>query len=318
MDETELLNRLIVFTGALREHSQRHNKIEWHISCPDCGHVSSPKNPHCSFSKNGWKCFSCGASGSLYSLSQKIGLEIGTEYIAPVVMPAKEEKQNFVQRWWMKRGTAEFENHPKRYELWKAYKPLSDEMIFNHRLGVGKLPENKKCGHDRLIVPVFSGNELVGLRGRQLDCKCDKKWLTSYGTLPSFMPLYNIEAVKPGDIVFLVENTVDALLITQYTEYIGVATYSTAYWFDTWEKQLIEAKPEMVFVAYDNDLPGNGGALNREKFIEIWLSDPKHKKIPASAGQNRVSDLRKAGLRALLFDWKNNPYKADIGSYILA
>jgi hypothetical protein len=319
VDIYELEAQLAQHTNAEREPRKRHNKFEWHITCPKCNHASSPRDPHCSFSVLGWKCFSCGERGTLWGLAKLVGFETGQKYEL-VVIDRKPVEAVFEERPWMRLpGLIErFESHPNRFVFWQAYKPLFEETITKYRLGVGALPECE-CKHERLLVPIFDGEKLVGLRGRQIkpcDCKGGKKWLTSYGTLPQFLPLYNIDAVKQGCIVFMVENPVDALAFGESTEYVGVATYSTAYWYPEWGNALARKCPESVIVLYDNDLPGNGGAQRRDEFIKLWMSDPKHKRVPEPAGPKRVGNLKESGVDADLFDWKDFPYKADVGLFL--
>ncbi len=305
----DLLDELIHHT---RAEPDRHG--EYHIACPECGHESSPKKPHCSFSENGWFCFVCGSGGSLQDLARRVRLETG-RYVSPPPRPKEPERPAS----WLsqaERLVAGYEAHPQRFERWAAYKPISQQVILEKRLGVGKLPLSK-CHHERLIVPIISGTEIVGLRGRQLRCECGK-WLAPGGTRLDLYPLYNQDALRPGCIVYVVENPIDALMVGEHTPFVGVATYSVSYWFDRWTRTLQEACPEMIVWAYDNDLPGNGGARRREEFIRQWLADPRRRVVPPAAGPRRVNELLRAGLPVVLYDWGNAPLKSDIGSVLMS
>jgi len=305
---TTLLTELIQKTGAITDRKQQ----EWHITCPSCGHESSPRDPHCSFSERGYHCFVCGASGSLKALAGLLNLENITighmTYIAKKTpkKPSCGHLGVFAER---------AAKNPRRAELWAAYKPLSLGTIDRMQLGVGILPYSR-CKHERLIVPVYSGPELVGLRGRAIDCDCGK-WLASAGWSNDLAPLYNSDALSIGQVIWIVENPVDALMLSERTEYAGVATYSVSYWTDAWTKRLQEAQPELVVVAFDNDLPGCGGGLRRDEFIRKWLENPKHKVVPPASGPKLANKLIEAGLPATLFDWKDADYKADIGSLLM-
>lgn len=304
-----LLDELIAKTGNV---PLRYGRDEYHVQCPSCGKESTPRNTRCTFSERGWHCFACNAGGSLRSLADKLGVE--GEYTIPEPKPVEPQKPRF----WQVQGETvvkRFETHLMRLALWTRYKPISKEIIVSRRLGVGVLPSSR-CQHERLIVPIFEDGRLIGLRGRAINCECDK-WLTSAGTTPRNMPLYNLENIPTGAVIWIVENSVDALLIGQYTEFHGAASYSVSYWESRWTDALIAKKPEYVMVAYDNDLPGNGGAARRKEFIEMYLSDPKHNnKLPKAAGPALVGTLKRAGLRARLFDWGDDDYKADIGSIL--
>jgi hypothetical protein len=157
---------------------------------------------------------------------------------------------------------------------------------------------------------------IVGLRGRAIGCKC-AKWLAPGGTNLQLYPLYNEAALRPGCVVWIVENPIDALLLTARTDFVGVASYSVAYWQDRWTAALQAAQPELVVVAYDQDLPGNGGAARRREFEHEWLKT--HPRLPTwSAGPKLANRLQAAKLPAVLFDWGKAPHKMDIGSLIMA
>jgi len=296
-----LVDDLAKFTHAVPD--RRHG--EWHIPCPQCGKESSPKNPHFSFSSKGAYCFVCGYKASLRGLAERLCM--GTrEYSAPA--PRPEPRERPLPAWTRDWSLLDrYENHPRKHELWQSYKPLSPDVIEAARLGVGILPLSK-CPHERLIVPVFDCGSLVGLRGRSLGCDCGK-WLVAGGTTLEHLPLYNQDALRPGAVVVIVENCVDALMISPY---IGVATYSVSYWRDAWTDTLLAAQPEVVIVAYDNDLPGNGGAGRRQEFEREWLRS--HPRLPVSAGPRLVNHLLAAGLTARLYNWGRAANKTDVGA----
>jgi len=301
----DLLTELIQKTHAVKDRGG-----EFHLACPSCGHESSPKDPHCSFSQNGWHCFSCGSGGSLNAL----GKLLSVDNFDTVSLPRIDTKAPQKPAQWLTGALAQrFAEHPRRLELWNAYKPRSEATIDRMQLGVGVLPYSR-CKHERLIVPVWNGPQLVGLRGRQLDCDCGK-WLASAGWSIDLAPLYNSDALSIGQVIWIVENPVDALMLSERTEYAGVATYSVSYWTEAWTNRLIEAQPELVIVAYDNDLPGNGGAARRAEFEREWLKT--HQVLPPSGGVKVVNRLLEAGLPATLYDWGNAPHKSDIGNLLM-
>ena len=302
----DLLSELVAKTHAVSDRKRQ----EFHIACPECGHESSPKSPHFSFSRRGYHCFVCGASGSLNALAGLLSVEVvntgARTYTATKAAPRAAQ--------WLTGALAErFAEHPRRNELWQAYKPVSVATLDRQKLGVGVLPYSK-CKHDRLIVPVFAGPQLVGLRGRQIDCDCGK-WLASAGWSNELAPLYNSDSLRIGQVVWIVENPVDALMLAERTEYIGVATYSVSYWTEAWTNRLQEAQPELVIVAYDNDLVGCGGANRRAEFEREWLKT--HPVLPPSGGVKVVNRLLEAGLPATLFDWGDAPHKSDIGNLLM-
>lgn len=304
----ELITELVQKTHAARDRGG-----EYHFTCPNCGHESTPKSPHCSFSSQGWHCFSCGAGGSLNALGRLLLVENCDTVYLPHIAKNKPKKPSCGH---LGPLVTQFAEHPRRNELWNLYKPLSLETMDRMQLGVGILPYSR-CKHERLIVPVWNGPQLVGLRGRQLDCDCGK-WLASAGWSIDLAPLYNSDALGLGQVIWILENPVDALALTERTEYVGIATYSVSYWTDVWTKRLQEAQPELIVVAFDNDLVGNGGGPRREEFIRMWLEDPKHKVVPPANGPALANKLLEAGLPATLYDWVGNAeYKSDIGTLLM-
>lgn len=315
-----------IYTALLRHtHAvlgRGDQKEEAHLTCPACGHASSPRSPHCSFSPRGWKCFVCGAGGGLQDLANRVGLQTGT-YIPPIIVEQPVRQLDTPR--WMDMSVAtrllhQWEHHPQRLALWKNYKALPDEIIFAKRLGVGKLPAySSKCQGDRLIVPVFDKHgQLVGIRGRYLGCACcnpkSDKWLVAKGTTPERMPLYNADALTKGATVCIVENPIDALILSVETPHVGVASYSTSYWQDRWTETLRQACPHLIVVIYDNDLVGNGGSSQRPAMTTAWKATHNNK-VPASRGVKLANHLLQTGLPAVLYNWaKEAPAKADVGS----
>lgn len=316
---------MALFDDLVRHTGAEIDRQGWaHIQCPECGHDSIPKRPHCSFgqTKTGawlWHCFVCGKTGSLKNLAELVKLDTG-DYDAPK-KPQEARRAPKKEYSWL--GNPEpilsaYEAAHGRFERWQAYKPLSRETIERARLGLGVLPSSK-CHHQRLIVPVIDGTMVVGLRGRWLGCSCDPKstkWLVAGGTVLENLPLYGEEDLKPGAVVWVVENCADAKLITQETPYIGVAMYATGYWRQAWVDTLLRYRPELVVMCLDNDLVGNGGAERRQEFIRMWKEKHHTDKIPEANGPKRVNEMVKAGLPAILYPWGKAEHKADVGSMI--
>lgn len=299
---------------ALVQHTKadvdRHG--EAHIACPECGHTSSPRNPHCSFNERGFYCFVCGHKSGLKALAEKTGLETG-RYNTPI-WRQESRRTPVLPTYDIERMIEQFEAHRASWRLWQAYKPVSRQAFYARRLGVGVLPMSQ-CKHERLIVPIIDGTMAVGLRGRAINCSCPK-WLAPAGTDISLYPLYNEQALQSGCTVVIVENPVDALLMTDRTDYVGVACYSTTYWQERWTEALKAARPELVVVGLDNDLVGNGGALRRDEFIRTWRQ--AHDRVPEPRGPALANRLLEAGMKSMLFDWGRAEYKADIGSLVVA
>lgn len=296
-----------------------HYKSEWHITCPECGHESSDKDPHCQMneSKMQWGCFSCGQGGSIYTLAKKMEIDIREGKALPVYQV--KAKDLTPPSWTANPGPIleRYQSHPDKVALWQAYKWVSQETIERLGWGVGVLPKSK-CPHDRLIVPIFDGTMLVGLRGRAIDCDCGK-WLAPAETKPELYPMYGEYNLTPGCTAWIVENPVDAQKLFDETGMVGLAIYSCSYWFDRWTDALVRAKPQLVVNALDNDLVGNGGALRRKEFIERFIkehpkSNGRFPSIPAAVKITKA--LAGLSFPVRTYDWKRAEYKTDIGSLL--
>jgi len=180
------------------------------------------------------------------------------------------------------------------------------------------------------MVPFFSGGLVVGFRGRAVACDCGK-WLSPSG---SRIVLYNGGRLLPpesrnrnavfslGDcpdevwarkkLLIIVENPIDALLIEEKTRHLAVATLGVSMWRQGWTKALKRAKPETVIIAFDNDLPGNGGAKRRKEFAAKWKE--QHSVPPPEPAAERLRRrLADAEIKAWIYDWGWAEEKADVG-----
>jgi len=329
---TDLLPALISHLHGTRSAHRWKREEQWHIACPECAHVSTDKDFHCSMSVYGWKCFSCGTGGTLENLARRTKLDNPGLYTAPVRLTNAEVRHD-PPPWTAdpERLIAGYEAHPRRFELWAKYKPVTRETITRLRWGVGRLPAGRddetgelvqnRCQHERLIIPVYDGTMLVALRGRALNCSCPK-WLPARGSVLSSLPMYGEHHLRTGQIVWLVENMVDAELFSERMSdrnHIALAIYSTSYWRDEWAETLAAAHPQAIVICLDNDLVGNGGAARRQEFIARYLADPKHGgKYPEVPNAFKIQARLKGHVDCpvMIYDWKTAEYKADIGSLL--
>lgn len=230
----------------------------YHCQCPYCGKPAKRGQKHFFFSERGFKCWICSEHGGLKKLAEKIGIDTG-DYVAPDYHqePIKLESSVFpyslIDR---------YERHPKRFQLWQAYKPLSEELIIQYRLGVGRLPKEDGTFYsdERLIVPLIRDGKLVMLRGRSMpQSKHPAKWLTR-GTPAR---LINGDLISSNSVVVIMENWIDALLAMMLLpDVTPVATSGGAStWLDSWSKYIAKIKPKGIIMAMDNDKAGQEGNL---------------------------------------------------------
>lgn len=232
----------------------------YHCQCPYCGKPAKRGQKHFFFSERGFKCWICSEHGGLKKLAEKIGLDTG-DYTPPEYHqePIKLESSVFPYDL-----ISKYEKHPKRIQLWQAYKPLSEELIIKYRLGVGRLPKEDGTFYsdERLIVPLVRDGKLVMLRGRSMQgSKHPAKWLTR-GTPAR---LFNGDLITPHSIVVIMENWIDTLIFMtrfRHPDLVPVATSGGAStWLDSWSKHIAKIKPKGIIMAMDNDKAGREGNL---------------------------------------------------------
>lgn len=280
-------------------------KGEVWLKCPSCG----KDNRHFSFGPRGAKCFHCGYQPSLYALFQAL---LGGR---PILAAPRPEVPPVKPRAWQRQALAlalDFAQTPGAAAAWKRYKPLDDTAIRVGMLGLGVWPgglwdsKHHQCAHRRLIVPLFSGSDVVGFRCRAFECGCTK-WLSPAGTR---LVLYGAESIQPGRPLTILENPADRWLVDSHWGEPAVATLGVTVWKDSYTAQLRRAAPSQVCVAYDNDASGNA---TDPAILAEWAEN--HPNVaPPLAGFKLVKALRAAGFDAWPFDWAGYPAGADIGS----
>jgi DNA-directed RNA polymerase subunit RPC12/RpoP len=304
IDSRTLFNDLCARLGV-----QPDRRGEAHYQCPECGKEVKRGQTHFSFSERGAACMVCGYRASLNKLAARWGHEAPRPMPAPAPRPKPLERR-LVTNWALL--SSQYAGNPRLLEAWNSYKPLPEHVIRAHRLGLGAFPRYlSKCQHERLMVPLFESGECVGIRGRSTGCECGK-WLSPQG---SRCTLYNAEhlARARGKVLFIVENPIDALMLEQLSaDVVAVATLGVSMWQEPWTEWVAACGAARVIVAYDNDVPGNGGG---ERGREEWLRT--HAKDLVPNGVRLVNRLLKAGAPARLYDWGDAPLKSDIGSVLM-
>ncbi len=291
---------------------QPDRRGEAHYQCPECGKEVKRGQVHFSFSERGAACMVCGYRASLPKLARAWGLVDDSRPLpAPTPAPRPRPARRRATDWGAL--AAQYAGNPRRLEAWASYKPLPEAVIAARRLGLGAFPRYlSKCQHERLMVPLFESGKCVGIRGRSLGCDCGK-WLSPLG---SKCTLYNTEHLRQalGKVLFIVENPIDALMLEQLRgDVVAVATLGVSMWQDAWTSLVAECGAKSVIVAYDFDVPGNGGG---EAGRMAWLA--KHGKLITPNGIRLVNRLLEAGAPARLFPWpEDTPLGTDIGALLM-
>ena len=288
---------------------------EHHVDCPFCGKEAQRGQTHFSFSANGFHCFICGASGGLYALAQRLGMDgISPQ---PRAQHRKPEPPKPLVPWRVASKTyLDSILNNARFDLWPRYKPVNRSTIERYSLGYGRLPFCGKDGRwyeskqDWLIVPLFEHGQLVGLRGRNLTDQ-GPKWISATG---SAYTLWNVDSVQAGDTVWLTENYVDAMWLMQtHPEWKAVAIGGATTWQTEWGRMLAERKPGQVIVALDNDLAGQATGSMYKRLRSAWIAERPKAKPPEPNGPKIANSLLATGINSILFKWPADaPAKAGI------
>lgn len=327
INQYELLQNLINFWGAEKRGSR------YHSTCPWCYKPVMAKQTHFSFNAKGGKCFVCSKGNSLIGLVR----EFYDKDIKPekIIIPPSIPKPEIIRRWmqYPEETIANLRKHPALYQEWHKYKRLMPETVDKYQLGFGVLPEmhsdpNKAlCTHKRLIYPVFKAGKLIGLRGRAVECSCEK-WLNSLGSQPW---LWDLENVTAGMIVVICENPVDAMLFKQEKHLLDfdnrwtavASTSGVATWRDEWTEQLVLKSPHMIMVWFDNDIAGCPNARTYDDMFRQLQEQRAEKglppmKPPIPNGTKITNLLLKSGLKARKYFWPpHTAWHYDLGSVII-
>lgn len=300
---------------------------EHHADCPYCGKESKRGQTHFTYSPRGGHCFVCGGGGGLVELAAHLGLTDASPPPTSRPRPAPPMPDPLppppAWRSWRRAEymDAYYPNATAVAAAWRSSnygKPVTIVDVARHWLGYGALPGSHE---QRLIVPVFGDDgRLACLRGRLPD---KGGWMSPAGWRLAELPLYNLRRAWPGCTLVIVENAVDALLLSRHYESRGaaavaVATLSVTYWADAWDAALLAVKPARVLVVYDNDLAGNGitDEALRTAEQEAWRQKRGHEPPPAR-GPLVAQRIRRLGIHAHVYEYPpGTPVGADPGDFI--
>jgi hypothetical protein len=319
-DQERAARRFAGLCHELRTEPDRNGEC-W-IDCPWCGKGGK----HFSFSINGAHCFACGAgSRSLVVLAEQLKImPVERAVLAPP--PRKPRQwQSSPERWL--NGYCEALD---RVPAWQQYKPLTLDTIARFRLGVGRLPSSK-CAHRRLIVPVPDGGTIAAFHGRAfLPADQDDKWLCAGGSDKGV--LFVAGAVRPGCLVVIVENYVDAILAWQCdSAACYVAIGGASIWRPEWTSRIAQARPKGALIWLDHDLAGNGSRYHQREMLIAWRKSMEARRAanprlaalpfppdPTPRAPKIANELLAAGVRTTIYEWpKGTSWKQDIGAELM-
>ncbi len=268
---TELLARIDAHLG----WPKADRRGERWVPCPFHG---ERKHNSFSYSERGFKCFGCPAKGGLRQFAAHLGIVADSEPLPLVVRQPKPKPKPSYRGFWRDDPDywRRFQPLSDRAYRYARSRGLSDESLERWRFGSGALPLCR-CGYERLILPVFVGRRLVGLRGRLLPdaaqlrpCLPDpkgehcqhEKWLQSGG---GEVVLFGGDQLHrhPGATVIVTEAPLSCVLAMQARpELVAVAsTAGCGTWWPEWTELLVRARPAAVVVWMDHDKAGEAAGL---------------------------------------------------------
>lgn len=295
-------------------------KGEVWTACPNC--KRKQKDKKFSFSIRGFKCFICGFQGK--KLSYLADFVRAPRAFRPYRHTEHRPKPVKKRPWQSNPGTALFQytSHPRKVDRWRAYRPFSDEIIERYDLGVGVLP-SCRCKHSRLIYPVYDGLDIVGFRGRAINCEC-LKWLVSAGTKVVLWMSDFAHYIEPGRTVIVCESPVDAMMVKMARpELVAVAsTGGAGTWRDGWTNLIVSLLPAQVIVWLDNDLPGSAAGATRERLLAEWREKMARKNItnahPPRANGPRIANTFLSHVPTELYRWPvSAPARMDLSDVLM-
>lgn len=297
-------------TLAQRLDAQLRRDGRYHADCPFCHKEAKQAQKHFSFCESGYICWVCDAQGGLRALAEHLDIA-GDAPAAPRRVERPQEPRHWQKRpdYYLDRYCGAFD----RVQAWQAYKPLTLDSIARFRLGVGTLPASR-CERRRLIVPVFSGGNVVAFHGRAYrDDDTDAKWLTAGGS--SKQVLFNADSLHSSPTVVIVENFIDAILVMQAEPGLVAVAGGGVSWRAEWTMQIAQARPKHVLLLLDNDL---AGFPNLETYAHLraeWERAHPGVKPPEPRGPKIATALVAAGIRSVRGpNWPpGTPPKFDIG-----
>lgn len=259
-------------------------------SCPFTdNHPNGDRHP--SFGINAesglYHCFSCGASGNLVQLAERLLLLNHTESVRLCYPDMSIEEAlramrgaDYVPQDGIRSIDADIGYWCNQDRSYWYSRGLNDDTIGKWRLGYD--PKAK-----RAVIPIYFGGELVGWTKRRTEEWMQPKWQHSEGLIKSRILFGMDETV--GDSCILVEAPLSAIKLDQY----GVKNAISSFGCRLSDEQtvLIRSNYNKVLVFYDPDEAGYNGmryAVSKLRdFVDVYAVTG-HRDDPAALSAYEV------------------------------
>jgi DNA primase len=264
LDAIKAQNPLDVTVERLTGQQIEHHKV----TCPfhSNGNESSP-SLHV-YDDGGWKCFSCGKHGDLLDFvgyyyfgsaynphTHLIDVvdRLGALDIRPAPQQASRPKpkpqlaitQDTLNRW-------NAAMQPEHRAYWRS-RGISDDTQDTFLLG---------WDGERLTIPATYRGIVFGVKRRMLPGHPDGQEAKYVSTPGSRVGIFNADIlwmVPPDEPLIICEGEVDAMSLYQAGQWAISSTGGAASWREHWAEFV--AHIPRIYVVYDNDKPGQEGAL---------------------------------------------------------
>ena len=263
--------KLIELLGLRNASVQGHELI---CSCPFSeNHQNGDRHPSFGIDLNTGlnHCFSCGESGTLPQLAQRV---LGVSFMQAQQRVFGDLDFGEAQRIIDGTSTIAPERHLNAIECdvvgWSQQK---------HPYWAGRGFTEETIGHwnlgydvqvNRVVVPIYFDHVLVGWTKRRVDESVQPKWEHSSG-LPRDSILFGADEVN-GKNIILVEAPLSAIMLQQQGIPNAVASFGCS--LSQGQADLIRARYEGVLIFYDPDKAGHEGTKRAikmlEPFVDVW------------------------------------------------
>ncbi len=268
--------------------SLKKKSTYYHGLCP----FHSDKKPSFSVKKEGFKCFSCGETGSIESLVERLTTrnvyellnikgtlgDLAFNYSLKKKEPVRD---SFKTNKMVVKGTLQPPEYSKDSRAYIEERHLTKKFLKDFNVSFASYVDiNDTMFVDRIIIPVVVDKKIVSYEGRAV-IKGDLKALYPKGSMTNtLLNIDNLDFTKP---LIVVEGTIDLNLIYSHinqnvTSIFGAAISST-------QIDLLNLFPEVTFFLDDDDAGHKLVTLVDEKmekdYYVTWIegTDPGDKII---------------------------------------
>lgn len=261
---------------------------EWQTQCPFCGDTNKHGHLYVNRDHGAWICHRCQESGGFIDLQEKLG-----DKPEPLFKDLASRWE--VWRWLVDYCMGELLDASHALEYLKDERGFTSETIAKNRLGYvpndimdralekWTLEELKQAGlvgdknypifWDAILIPYLERDNIVALRGKQIDGGI-------FQAKDTAVRLFGSNNIRGHSEVYLCEGEMDAMYLHQ-EGYPACAAPGAGVFQEQWVTWFTDAR--RVYICFDADEPGVRGAHRTSQLIGkksriVELPVPKNQK----------------------------------------